>query len=566
MNKVLEYIIAAKDNTANAIKSALNRVKEFAGKVGNQLANIKAGFDMLGNVARSFANVFGTAIKEAFSFEKAVTDFKVLLGSVDEAKKHIADLRQFASSTPLTFGDLSQASKLLLSFGASVDEVMPAMKMLGDISMGNAQKFQGLALVFAQVKSAGKLMGQDLLQMINQGFNPLTIIAQETGKSVGELKDMVSEGAISFDMVAEAMRVATSEGGLFNNAMKEASQTGEGLMSTLSDKWTDAVRTFGEAFTDSAKGGLQLLIDKITELVEDGTVEVWAHKIADGLASVVEVAKDAAGAIGKVVDAYNTVRDWLEEKGAAVGGYIGALAGGGSFGDASEMAREQARMVRREQEDRKAEQIDLEREIRRNARERAAKKDAAKESETKAAKTLTEMMTDAEAASKEKALKAAEEAARKAADAEERERKRIEDLIAKERERQQRALIDQYRKGVTEANEIASKAQARLEAASAKAQQAWGWYRDRDSWKAQLDEERANAAAEVQFVKDAERVTSKWHWRTAKLNDEDELIRRVVLAREEETAAREYAKETAIAAKQAAAYLETMAQVMTECE
>ena len=184
MNKILEYVISAKDKTGAAVSSALARVKSFASSVAQNLANVKAGFDMLAGFARSFSSAFAVAIKEAFKFEKATADFKVLLDSADAARDHIARLRQFASATPLTFDDLSRASKLLLSFGANVKDVMPYLKTLGDISMGNTQKFQGLALVFAQVQSAGKLMGQDLLQMVNQGFNPLTVIAQETGKSV----------------------------------------------------------------------------------------------------------------------------------------------------------------------------------------------------------------------------------------------------------------------------------------------------------------------------------------------------------------------------------------------
>ena len=559
MNKIIEYVIGAKDKTGSAIKSALSSIKSFASSVGSQLANIKAGFDMAAGVVRQFSGVFVSAIKEAFKFEKATTDFKVLLGSIDKAKTHIAELRQFASSTPLTFGDLSGASKLLLSFGTSVEEVMPAMKMLGDISMGDAQKFKGLALVFAQVKSAGRLMGQDLLQMINQGFNPLTIIAQQTGKSVGELKDMVEKGAISFEMVAEAMRVATSEGGLFNNAMAEASKTGEGLVSTLSDKWTDCVRTFGEAFTDAAKGGLQLLIEKLTELVEDGTIDEWANKVARGLNNVVSFATQAASAIGKVVDVYNAIRDWGERAGAAVGGWIGTKLNGGSFSDASKAASAAAASVRREQQDRDRENAESDARAREAGAERRAASKSKKQADAdkKQTETLAQMMAKIdEQAAKKKAEEAAK-AAKKAAEAEEKERKRIEKEIAAEKEREWKKYVATVRKDVSDWQKEEQIANARLQDAQEKEKKAWGWYRDRDSWKAQLQEERDNAAAEKQFEKDFEKLKSrKSDWRTAKLNDDDELIRRVALAREEKKAAEDYARLTAEASERAASALE----------
>lgn len=40
--------------------------------------------------------------------------------------------------------------------------------MLGDISQGNKEKFNSLSLVFGQISSQGKLMGGDLLQLIEK--------------------------------------------------------------------------------------------------------------------------------------------------------------------------------------------------------------------------------------------------------------------------------------------------------------------------------------------------------------------------------------------------------------
>ena len=76
-------------------------------------------------------------------------------------------------------------------------------------------KLSSLTLAFSQVQSTGRLMGQDLLQMIGQGFNPLQIISEKTGRSMADLKKDMENGAISADMVTEAFKIATSEGGRF---------------------------------------------------------------------------------------------------------------------------------------------------------------------------------------------------------------------------------------------------------------------------------------------------------------------------------------------------------------
>lgn len=342
MNKVLEYIIRAKDATARGLSSASGRLRNFAKVVGTNLMNIQAGFSMAMQVIGAVGKFIARTIQESFKFEKALVNFKTLLGSIDNAKAHVEELKKFASETPLTFDDLSSASRLLLSFGSNVNDIMPSLKMLGDIALGDSQRFQGLALVFAQVKSQGKLMGQDLLQMVNQGFNPLTIISKETGVAMSELKDMMAEGAISFEMVEAAMKKVTSEGGIFHNALKDASLTGEGLTSTLKDKLSESLRQIGDTFAETAKGGMTDFINKLDELNKNGTIQKWAQG-----------ASNAIQGIGYSIYGLGKGFNWLLDKtgisdvgsvidGAITGGWAAASAGlkGGGWAGAGKAWRE----------------------------------------------------------------------------------------------------------------------------------------------------------------------------------------------------------------------------------
>ena len=160
---------------------------------------------------------------------------KTLLGDADKANKLLADIKATAATTPFTLEGLADASRTLLSFGVSAEKIIPTMRMLGDVSGGNSEKLKSLTLAYAQVQSTGRLMGQDLLQMINQGFNPLQIISEKTGKSMAQLKKEMEQGAISSRDVAEAFKIATSEGGRFFKSMETQSQTLAGRISTLQD-------------------------------------------------------------------------------------------------------------------------------------------------------------------------------------------------------------------------------------------------------------------------------------------------------------------------------------------
>ena len=247
--------------------------KEVA-NLGNRLGSVaKTGLKVFTGAitaaGTAIGGLAGVATKYNSQMEDYFANFTVLLGSATKAAKHVEDLKKFAAKTPFEMTGLADASKQLLSFGINVDDIMPDLQMLGDISLGNQERFKGLALVFAQVASAGKLTGQDLMQFINQGFNPLQAIAEKTGKSMAELKEEMSDGKITYEMVAEAMKTATSEGGKFYQGMEVQSQTLSGMWSTLKDDTMsligDAFKPFSETLKTNVMPALQEMIKQMSD-------------------------------------------------------------------------------------------------------------------------------------------------------------------------------------------------------------------------------------------------------------------------------------------------------------
>ena len=195
--------------------------------------------------------------------------FRTLLGSQQASAELMRQMKEFAAATPLQLGDLAKGAQTMLGFNLDPDEIMPMLKAIGDISMGDAQKFQALTLVFSQMQSVGKLMGQDLVQMINAGFSPLAVMADKTGKSIGELKEEMSKGAISADMVKQAFIDATSEGGQFFGMLSGQGDTVKGALAQLSGAFTDMFNGIGEQSEGIIKGSvksLQWLVDNYETL------------------------------------------------------------------------------------------------------------------------------------------------------------------------------------------------------------------------------------------------------------------------------------------------------------
>ena len=209
----------------------------------------------------------GAGLKFNATMEDFTANFETMLGSADKAKTMLAELTAFAKATPFEMTGLADSAKILLNFGVNSNDVMKDIQMLGDVSLGNHEKLGRLTLAFGQIQSTGRLMGQDLLQLINAGFNPLQIISEKTGRSMASLKKDMEAGAISSDMVTEAFRIATSEGGTFYKAMDKGSKTFNGQMSTLKDTVNITLgETMKPLFDDLSKNILPKIIASIEKL------------------------------------------------------------------------------------------------------------------------------------------------------------------------------------------------------------------------------------------------------------------------------------------------------------
>ncbi|MEK5393017.1 tape measure protein [Margalitia sp. FSL K6-0131] len=248
------------DNLGGEMDDAGKKTSVFGDMLKANLISeaIIGGIKALGSAIAGIGKAFVGAMKEGVEYnsqmESYTASFTTMLGDQAKAQRLVNDLKKEAASTPFGMQDLAQSMQVLMSFGMSVEDAQKHLKELGDISQGDAEKFKSLTLAFAQMSSTGKLTGQDLMQMINAGFNPLEEISRKTGKSIGELKDEMSKGAISADMVADAFASATAEGGRFYGAMETQSKTFAGQMSTLKDNVASLKGQLAEGLTSMLSG------------------------------------------------------------------------------------------------------------------------------------------------------------------------------------------------------------------------------------------------------------------------------------------------------------------------
>ncbi|WP_285470040.1 tape measure protein [Weeksella virosa] len=238
------------------------------------------------------------------------TSFQVLLGSEDAAKKMVADITKYGMETPYDKMGLGEDVKTLLGFGVASEKVMPILKSVGDLAMGDGNKMHSLTLAFAQMTSTGKLTGQDLLQMINAGFNPLSEISKKTGLSIGDLKKKMEEGSISAKMVEDAFYSATSAGGQFHEMAIKQGQTLGGQWAQFQDMVSEKLLVLYKILGPLATKGLKLTsvfinftsngLAKMYSLLKEGNPWMWglvsvlgAYVVGMGAAVAIQKAKVA---------------------------------------------------------------------------------------------------------------------------------------------------------------------------------------------------------------------------------------------------------------------------------
>lgn len=254
-----EFNIATR--AAQRLESQINRMENRGAAGGGLMSQIGGLIPGIGLGAG-----IGKAITGSADAEMSKRAFGTMLQDSGKGNALYADINKFATDTVFDNAGVIKNAQTLLSFGTAGDKIMPTLKMLGDVSMGDQQHMESLTLAYAQMGSAGKLAGQDLLQFVNAGFNPLNEISKMTGISMADLKKQMEKGAITSDMVTKAFQHATAQGGMFHNALANAATTVQGKWGNL----MGTIQTKLVALGDWLQPATKWVIDFFSALIENG--------------------------------------------------------------------------------------------------------------------------------------------------------------------------------------------------------------------------------------------------------------------------------------------------------
>lgn len=286
LRKRLEAVNRVRFGTT--IQKEFDTATRAANKLERQISQIEnkgrggSGFGMIGGMLTGFAalGLGKNALGKAAEREQQNISFGVMTGSQKTGTKMVNDLVAMGAATPYESADLIKNAQTLKAFGIENEKVLPVLRTIGDIASGDAQKLSSLSLAFAQTSSAGRLTGQDLLQMVNAGFNPLQqMVKDKVFPSMQMARKAMEEGAIGANMVEAAFKSATGPGGQFHLMMEKQSQTLQGRWSTFMDNVNMKLMAFGERLMPVANK----LLDFGSAMLQG---EPWAIALAGAIGLV----------------------------------------------------------------------------------------------------------------------------------------------------------------------------------------------------------------------------------------------------------------------------------------
>lgn len=247
--------------------------------------------------ALGIGSFLSESIKMAASVEDTQTTFRVMLGDITKARALYADIRKFSAETPLTTNEVTDAAQMLLGNGVGESQIIPTLRVLGDVASGAGQQLKDIAIIYNQVRSKGRLYAEEIMQFNERNIPLQAELARVLGVTEAQVSMLVSEGRVGFPELQRALVGMTSEGGRFFGMMEARSKTINGLLSTLRDNADQFMGKFGQAFIEEFNLGPA--IEQLSKILGDSEGGV------DRLRPIIRGVRDA------LLDAGDIAMAWM---------------------------------------------------------------------------------------------------------------------------------------------------------------------------------------------------------------------------------------------------------------
>lgn len=175
----------------------------FSG-IGRSLTAVMGGMAVKGFVQK--------VVETRGEIQQLEVAFTTMLGSVEKSARLMAELTEFAATTPFEMTDVAGGAKQLLAYGMEAEKIVDTLRRLGDVAAGLSIPLGDLVYLYGTTMVQGRLYTQDFNQFLNRGIPLVGELAKQFGVAEGEVKKLVESGLVGFPEVEKAIKSMTDEG------------------------------------------------------------------------------------------------------------------------------------------------------------------------------------------------------------------------------------------------------------------------------------------------------------------------------------------------------------------
>ncbi len=307
LNETLQKVLEKMDDFSDKSEKSKGSIKGINNEL-NKSQGLMQTLAQLTGVTFGLAGIrsfLSGLVRVTGEFEVQKMALTSMLQDAGKAEEIFSTLRQKALESPYTFQDLTKYAKQLTAFNIDADKLVETEKRLADVSAGLGVDMGRIILAYGQVKAAGVLKGTELRQFTEAGVPLLQSLADQIREvegrtiSLSEVFSRISKKQIPFEMVEEAFRRMTDEGGKFYNMQEVLVNTLQGKIGKLRDVWQQMLYDMGSS-NDTLKWSVDLLtrlvsnFDKIAQTIAPLVAAWGTYKVA--LAACVSIQKALLGA------------------------------------------------------------------------------------------------------------------------------------------------------------------------------------------------------------------------------------------------------------------------------
>jgi tape measure domain-containing protein len=287
------------EDTGKAAGVNLQKVNKEAGTGRQVFENFFGAFTKASIIIAAIEAVIkftSYAVGLSESLNKSRKQFEAFTGSAAEADKIVQQLTETGMRLGLPTDELLKAGKSLLAFGEEADNLPRVLSQIADVSAATGKELGALTEIYGRSLNAGTVSQDDLNQLFEAGVFTLKDLAKQMGITEDQVKQLGSQGKISFEELQLALFDATQEGGKFADQAEKNLDTLGGAWNKLLAKLQPGIAAVGGFLSDLAQGfilnvtniieGIESLFDKsgkaaiknAQELNDEGKEEMYASR------------------------------------------------------------------------------------------------------------------------------------------------------------------------------------------------------------------------------------------------------------------------------------------------